>query len=165
MVQQLHRKIEKIFLLSILFGLTGCPFVPPGSNTTVEDELLIIGNKLDCAFRISYKNCGGIFVDDSLGQSQYSEDLFLFSPSKLPVINDFDITKFMKDFSDTGIKLYGFEKGTILRAMLLSHYDIRDTYDIIGEEFYDKMGPFGDNDFTEEEFTTLLQRVDDYDFG
>ena len=49
-----------------------------------------------------------------------------------------------------------------MRAMLLSHYDIRDTYDIIGEEFYDKMGPFGDNDFTEEEFTTLLQRVDDY---
>ena len=52
------------------------------------------------------------------------------------------------------------KKGDKIRAIVWESGS--DSYDFFGSNISSRLGPFGDNDFTEEEFTTLLQRVDDY---
>jgi len=120
LIQQLYRKMRRLYflLVFVFFCLMGCPFVP--NTTTTADSFLVVGEELGCAFRVSYKNCaGGAWIEDSLGNLHYSEDVLLVSPFEFYVGNDFETTKYLRDYNNTGIKLHGFKKGDKLRAIVM----------------------------------------------
>ena len=163
MVQQLHNKIKiKYFLfIFVLFSLTACPFIPGTSPVPPINTYMVFGKNINCKFKLSFNNVEGC-VYDSLGQNYNPNitDIFLFSPYNGDVTYSCDYHKSLLDQNNTGIKFYGFKKGDKLRAIILE--SSKNIYDIIGNEYFCRLGPHGKNDFTEEEFATLLQRVDDY---